>query len=96
MGCQALLQAVFLTQGWNPHLLRLLHCRQNLYYWATGEAFTHIYIPSETVIHHFTHAFAMLFLTSKPSHLCQEDWSLFAAHSTHPLGLSLGYHLLIL
>ena len=34
MGCHALLQEIFQTQGWNPHL-RLLHCRQILYCWVT-------------------------------------------------------------
>ena len=34
----ALLQGLFLTQGWNPHLLCLLHCRCILYCWATREA----------------------------------------------------------
>ena len=32
-----LLQGIFLTQGSNPHLLRLLYCRQILYHWATRE-----------------------------------------------------------
>ena len=32
------LQEIFLIQGSNPHLLCLLHCRQILYHWATGEA----------------------------------------------------------
>ena len=27
MGCHALLQGIFPTQGLNPHLLQLLHCR---------------------------------------------------------------------
>ena len=31
MGCHFLLQGIFLTQGSNPHLLCLLHCRQMLY-----------------------------------------------------------------
>ena len=31
VGCHALLQGVFPTQGLNPRLLRLLHCRQILY-----------------------------------------------------------------
>ena len=31
MGCCALLQGIFLTQGLNPHLLHLLHCRWILY-----------------------------------------------------------------
>ena len=38
VGCHALLQGIFLTQGSNPHFLRLLHCRQILYRWATGKA----------------------------------------------------------
>ena len=31
MGCHALLQGIFSTQGSNPHFLRLLHCRQILH-----------------------------------------------------------------
>ena len=31
-----LLQGVFLTQGWNQHLLHLLHCRWILYHWGLG------------------------------------------------------------
>ena len=31
VGCHALLQGIFLTQGSNPHLLCLLHCRRILY-----------------------------------------------------------------
>ena len=38
MGCLALLQGIFPTQESNLSLLRLLHCRQILYHWATGEA----------------------------------------------------------
>ena len=37
VGCRFLLQGIFPTQGPNPSLLWLLHCRQILYYWATGE-----------------------------------------------------------
>ena len=44
-GLHALLQRIFLTQGLNPQrLLRLLYCRQTLYWWATGEA-------AKTVVH---------------------------------------------
>jgi len=32
VGCHFLLQGIFLTQGWNPHLLHLLHCRWILYH----------------------------------------------------------------
>ena len=36
VGCHALLQGVFLTQGSNLRLLNLLHRRQILYCWATA------------------------------------------------------------
>ena len=38
VGCHTLPQGNFLTQGLNTCLLRLLHCRQVLYHWATREA----------------------------------------------------------
>ena len=38
VSCHALLQGTFPTQGSNLRLLCLLHCRQILYRWATGEA----------------------------------------------------------
>ena len=38
VGCHALLQGIFPTQWLNPQPLQLLHCRQILYCWATGEA----------------------------------------------------------
>ena len=38
MGCQALLQGIFLTQGSKLGHLHLLHCRWNLYCWSTTEA----------------------------------------------------------
>ena len=38
MGCHVLLQGIFLTQGLNPHLLNLLHCRWILYHWTFREA----------------------------------------------------------
>ena len=37
VGCHALLQGIFLTQGWNSRLLCLLHCRQILYCWPSQE-----------------------------------------------------------
>ena len=39
-GLHALLQRIYLTQGSNPCLLHLLHCRQVLFCWATQEAQT--------------------------------------------------------
>ena len=38
VGCHALLQGIFLTQGLNLHLLCLLHWRRILYCLATGKA----------------------------------------------------------
>ena len=38
VGCHFLLQGIFSTQGSNPRLLGLLHCRQILLCWAIGEA----------------------------------------------------------
>ena len=38
VGCYALFQGIFLTQGQNPRLLRLLRCRWILYHWATVAA----------------------------------------------------------
>ena len=38
VGCHALLQGIFPTQGLNLCLLRLLHWRQILYRWATRQA----------------------------------------------------------
>ncbi|CAI9153348.1 unnamed protein product [Rangifer tarandus platyrhynchus] len=38
VGCHALLQVIFLTQGLNLGLLCLLHCRRILYYRDTREA----------------------------------------------------------
>ena len=39
VGCHALLQGIFLTQGSNLPLLKLLHCRRILYRWAAREAY---------------------------------------------------------
>ena len=36
VGCHARLQGIFLAQGSNLHLLKLLHCRWILHGWATG------------------------------------------------------------
>ena len=48
VGCYALLQGIFLTQGQNPRLLRLLHCRWILYHWATVAAqYICLYYPQK-------------------------------------------------
>ena len=38
VGFHALLQGIILTQGSNPHLLQLMHCRHILYHWVTKKA----------------------------------------------------------
>ena len=48
VGCHALLQGIFPTQGLNSHLL---HCRQILYCWATREALI-LYLGSYKCILH--------------------------------------------
>ena len=51
VGCRFLLQGIFPTQGSNPCLLSLLHCRLILYHWATwGNKFLHV-----TKIHRTKH-----------------------------------------
>ena len=44
VGCHALLQGIVLTQGSKLHLL---HCRQILYCWATGDALTYVETVTE-------------------------------------------------
>ena len=45
VGSHALLQGIFLTQGWDPCLLI---CRRILYHWATWEAWTAGEVPTIT------------------------------------------------
>ena len=49
MGSRALLQVFFPTQGWNPSILWLLHCRWVLYCWATREAHSYNEINKEEI-----------------------------------------------
>ena len=49
VGCHALLQGFFLTQGSNPCLLWLLNCRQSLYHWATGETLVPLHLSNSEV-----------------------------------------------
>ena len=43
MGFHALFQEIFLIQGSTLHLLKLLYCRQILWFWTTGEAPNYLY-----------------------------------------------------
>ena len=47
VGCHALLQGIFLTQRWNSHLLRLLHCRRILYHWVKRD---HVYMKPTLIM----------------------------------------------
>ena len=47
VGCHALLQGIFLTQRWNSHLLRLLHCRRILYHWVKRD---HVYVKPTLIM----------------------------------------------
>ena len=51
VGCCILLQGIFLTQGSNPHLLCLLHCRKILYHWDSGEAWGPNSMRTNTISH---------------------------------------------
>ena len=44
-----------LTQGSNPHLLQLLHCKQITYCWATGEAPLCFYCIAKCIIQNCTY-----------------------------------------
>ena len=54
VGCHSLLRGIFPTQGSNLCLLKLLHCRQILYYWATREAQDSVYLTLKKAIFGFT------------------------------------------
>ena len=47
VGCHAVLKGIFLTQGLNPHLLCLLHCRQILYPLSQRESQGSSQLPSK-------------------------------------------------
>ena len=68
VGCHALLQAIFPTQGSNPWLLQRLPCRWILYHWATGEA------PEAGVI---------IFLIHKDSYSQRPCWHPFLSPCQH-------------
>ena len=48
-GCHFLLEEIFPTQGWNPCLLCLLHCRRILNHWVTWEALLILYISRRKI-----------------------------------------------
>ena len=48
VGCHALLQRIFSTQGLNPGLPHLLHHRRTLYRRATGEAPSYLLLDPNT------------------------------------------------
>ena len=54
VGCHALLQGLFLTQGLNSCLLWLLHCRQILTCWVTGQDWLGTLLWSKSSLCHLT------------------------------------------
>ena len=46
VGCHALPQGIFPTQGSNPHLLHLLHCKRILYVQPPGKPFSCTVLPN--------------------------------------------------
>ena len=54
VGCHALLEGIFPSQGLNLCLLHLLHWRQILYHWVTWEAYLGLYL-CELNYHWFTY-----------------------------------------
>ena len=97
VGCYAFLQVIFLTQGWNPCLLQLLHCCLILYHWATGEAQCS---PIACHINLLLESFVILQCTMGLSHYSlfllshQLEWGLSAmtriSDSTQIVNVSLG------
>ena len=63
MGCHALLQRIFLTQGSKVCFLWLLHCRRVLYCWAAKEVhvYRHLKFTSSLIL--ATFLFSFLFKT---------------------------------
>ena len=47
VGCYFLLQGIFPTQGWNPHLLR---CRWILYHWDSGKPIWCVFVHKKIAI----------------------------------------------
>ena len=52
VGCHALLQGIFPTEGSNPGLLLLLHCRQTLYCWTAESLGNPYYIILYIISYH--------------------------------------------
>ena len=62
VGCYALLQGIFPTQGLNPGLL---YCRQILYHWPTREVQIHFYLMLLAVFSKQANSFAVLKVDSE-------------------------------
>ena len=94
VGCHFLLQRIFLTKGWNLHLL---HCRQILYGWATREALLlqYIYFVVQSLSHAWlcdpmtcsTPVFLFLHYLSEFAQI-QVHWVNDAIQPSHPLSPS--------
>ena len=72
VGCHALLQGIFSTQGSNQHLL---HYRKILYHWATGEALYWLFSSVQLLSHVWL--FATPWTTARQASLSiTNSWSL--------------------
>ena len=76
VGCHFLLQGIFLIQGQNPRLLRLLHCREILYTEPLGKSL------KTTVLAHSSTTFKYILRICAPSFylVCQSSticWTFF-------------------
>ena len=71
-----ILPGIFLTQGLNPHLLQLLHCRHILYRWATREAPAHMYTQTSNLS---KESLVILFsICTKSNHLKKKEDVLYS------------------
>ena len=73
MGCRFLLQGIFPTQGWNPHLLHLLHCRWILHCRAIAEALHKDYPGQERK--QFCHLMKLTWLSRGQQRQLRAAWS---------------------
>ena len=62
VGWHSLLQGLFPTQGSNPHLLCLLHCREILYHWTTSLNKLYIFKSSVSFAHLSLYLFLLLIM----------------------------------
>ena len=70
VGCHALLQGIFPTQGSNLSLLYLLHCRQILYCWVTGKIQLFTLGLNKKTFHKLFYCYLLLYPKSSIFNMC--------------------------